>query len=74
MAHTYTLDNVTLAGDKVSVIGSVDGVQVNVQVYYPYLQSLGSVDNGKAYIAAQMLATLPAAPVELTDYEGTLEI
>lgn len=67
----YVLDKVIQTGDRIDIAGSVDGVPVQIVVWFSHVKTLGGTPNIKAYIASQMQAALPPVPVELTQYEGT---
>ena len=70
MAHTFSIDSVTRVDDQISIVGSVDGVAVNIKIWQSHLQTLLTLADKKTYIAQQMLAALPSVSANLTTLFG----
>lgn len=55
-----TIDNVDVVGDTVTVTGTVDGVQVTIQVWASHLSTLPTKVQKRTYVAQQLKAVVPA--------------
>lgn len=68
MAHAYTIISMTntslpVADPVVNIVGTVDGVQVEIQVWNSALQPhLGSAISFETFIAPLLLAAVPPTP------------
>ena len=66
MAHIYTSESVVKNGDQVTVTGTVDGTPVTVNFWASAVAGM-TQDEQVTYVASLMLASIPAAPEDLTD-------
>lgn len=74
MAHTFVIQSVTHIGDTATVTGTVDGVPVTVQCWFSALTSLPSANAVQTFLAGLMLAAMPAAPVAVPTWNGTIVV
>ena len=65
MAHTYIVSSNTAIGDLATLVGTVDGIPVEVNYWLSHVQGM-TLAQAKTYAASIMLAAaIPAAPVSV---------
>lgn len=70
MSHIYTCTKVTVVGDSVMVVGTVDGTPVTVNFWASAVGGMTQAEQ-VAFVAQQMLAALPPASTDLTSQYPT---